>query len=228
MRGRIPPWPLLLVVGAFVLEVAALWSVRGVPDSRPVLRRFALQLDELESVSQTFRIGASGFDSVTVFPVAGTQPPRGRLLAKLVDVSGDREVWVRTIPAADLVAGRPYRLSFEPQADSRGRNYRLEFSRDGPGVEGVALRAGRGGGDPPYALVINNHERWAELAYDTTAAGARLIDRVEGRLAGVSTMLPFLVFAVWLAAHLAVLALASAIDRVLSVRSVRLQPDLSA
>lgn len=99
----------------------------------------------------------------------------GALRFELHDFTDGVRILSRYVPAAELGRGRGYRLAFDRQRDSLGREFRLDVSAPDPTrlATGVALWANKGDAYDAGVLFINDRERWADLAFTTHAPAGR-------------------------------------------------------
>lgn len=169
------------VVAALVfLAVADLAGLGGTLSSSGerlgVRRMVTPELSPEWRVSERFRMNTNGLSAITVRPVA-VGSPAGRIRLELRSLTAYAAPVSRTVevPVASLVRSSSYRFSFAPIADSRGVAYQLDISSS-PGApsRGVAFRATRGEGLRNAALLINDRERWADLAFQTESTQGTL------------------------------------------------------
>ena len=128
-------------------------------------------------VSQTFVMGADGFDGVWLRPSVTGGAPRGALLVDLLQVQGHAQQRVAkvVVPASDATSGASLHVRFRPVKASRGLIYQLNVRHadvgGGPAISLAATRedAVRGG-----RFVADGVEQWGDLVLETSSSRATL------------------------------------------------------
>jgi hypothetical protein len=162
-----------IALGVFYLFGLSL-PIAALPADTPGIRRFRTPpVGPGIVLSQTFRMTVSDLRAVEFRPVPTGADARGFVEVSLVEVAGgtERRVAAARLDAATLLQSQWHRLSFEPVAESRGRDYRLDIrsAEDRP-ASGVAVWATRGTRYGGGALLINGTERWADMGFRAVAA----------------------------------------------------------
>jgi hypothetical protein len=103
------------------------------------------------------------FQAVDVGNVSGSV----RLELRDMHIDADA-VRVAEVPAAVLVEDEWYRFEFDPLPHSADRRLRLDISPvTQEASTGITMRASRGDTFPGGALLLNERERWGDLAFRT-------------------------------------------------------------
>ena len=171
MWRRLPVWTnVWLIVGVAVvvaLNVPNAW----LPSDDLGLRRFQTpEITQNQVLSQTFTMTADDFYAIEV-AARSTGPVSGDVRFELRE---DELVYRVDVPAADLVDSSWYRLRFPVIGDSEDQRYRLDVS--GPQANpptGVALMATKGERYRGGTMLVDDRERWADLAFRTFAPEGR-------------------------------------------------------
>ena len=171
MWRRLPVWVIAwLMVGA-VLVVALNVPNAWLPSDDLGFRRFHTpEITPSQVLSQTFLMTADGFHAIEVV-ARPTGPVSGAVRFELRE---DDLVYRADVPAADLVDSPSYRLEFPPIPDSEGQEYRLDVSgSEANPPTGVALLATKGERYPGGTMLVDDRERWADLAFRTFSPESR-------------------------------------------------------
>jgi hypothetical protein len=184
-RRWAPAW----IAAGVVFVIALRMPGVSLPASSAGLRRFQIDINSATSVSQTFVMTADGLEAIEV-ATAGTPPTAtGNVRLELYDVSdGASFIHGTDVRAADLVAAPVFRFEFQPIDDSAGQTYRFDLhpSELSP-VAGVAVWATKGERYRGGSMLINDRERWADLAFAAVApAGRSSWDRLRDGSDGAS------------------------------------------
>ncbi len=137
-------------------------------------------------VSERFQMNTAGLRAITIRP-ALVGKPTGRVRFELRSVTPYASaVRVAEVAAAEMARDDTYRFEFAPIADSREVAYQLDVlsSPEAPSA-GVALWATRGERLADGVLLINDVERWGELAFETDATGRAWADAKAWLVLGV-------------------------------------------
>ena len=107
--------------------------------------------------------------AIEVFPAPVGERVSGFARFVLYDVTEGRPVRVRggVVTANSLMRAPSYLFEFPPIVDSADHSYRLDISTTQ--AEGVAFWATKGERYADGNLRINDHDRWADLAFQTHA-----------------------------------------------------------
>ena len=189
----VPRWFLAwIIVGCGIVTALNIPPVR-VPADAAGLRRFQVEIDPATRVSQTFLMTADGLHGVEFSAAATRKDVSGILRVELYDVTDGHVVRRTDVEAADVVKAAAYRFEFPPIDDSKDQFYRLDLlAGDSSPVEGLAVQATKGDRYSAGTMLINERERWADLAFATFAPAGqsswrRLMDASAGAaLAGIT------------------------------------------
>jgi hypothetical protein len=170
LRGWITAW---IVTGVVFVAALTIPSV-SLPADELGLRRFSVDIDPATTVSQTFLMPANGLEAVEITAEATRPEVTGDVRLDLYDVTdGVNFMHGTDVRAADLVKAPVYRFTFPPIDDSEGQRYRIEVRASDPPPAGVSLRATKGNRYREGTMLINDRERWADLAFATFAPAGR-------------------------------------------------------
>jgi hypothetical protein len=120
-------------------------------------------------IGQTFSMPGDGVYAIEVFPAAVGERVSGFARFVLYDVTEGRPVRMRggVATANSLMRAPSYLFEFPPIFDSADHRYRLDISTTE--AEGVAFWATKGERYADGNLRISDHDRWADLAFQTHA-----------------------------------------------------------
>ena len=143
------------------------------------LRSFLVPINQETTVSQTFTMTADGLGAVEVRPDVMGGAVSGWIEFELTE-EGSGVTRRGGVAAASLVPATPYRFEFAPINDSKDARFRLDLrSSETAPVIGLAVWATKGERYADGALQINGRDRWADLAFRTSApAGRSIWDRL--------------------------------------------------
>lgn len=143
------------------------------PGDRPGWRSFVTPpVAAGVEMGQTFLMNAAGLEAVDIRGRA-VGPVSGRIRLELLEVEGGDRRLIRTadVDAAEFISRDVYRFQFAPVADSAQKRYRVDvLSSPAAPATGVALLATKGARYSGGALVVNDRERWADLAFQVRTA----------------------------------------------------------
>ena len=171
MWCRLPVWTIAWLTVGVALVVALNVPNAWLPSDDLGLRRFQTpEIVPSQVLSQTFTMTADGFHAIEV-TARSTGPVSGVVRFELRE---DNVVYRADVPATDLVDSPSYRLEFRPIPDSQGQNYRLDVSgsQTNPPA-GVVLLATKGERYPGGTMLVDDRERWADMAFRTFALEGR-------------------------------------------------------
>jgi hypothetical protein len=174
MMAGVPLWARIWMLAGAVMLAAMNRPAASLPADRLGVRRFVIDVDAASVISQTFVMTANQFNAIELSARVAATRPSGALRFELWDLRDEVVVHATDVGAAEVAAVPAYRFEFPPISDSRNRTYRLDIfaSPDRPG-HGVGLRATKGERYRGGTLLLNDRERWADLAFTTFAAAAR-------------------------------------------------------
>ena len=137
-------------------------------------------------VSQVFRVGFSGLDSVTVRFARGPADPFGPLVLELVEIrkgGATRVVRQESVPATRALSGSQYTFAFRPVETWEPTTFRLDVKMpSAPAGRGIRLFAVEGHHLPDSTLMVNDAEGFADLAFRTSTAWPTLWSRLVHHL----------------------------------------------
>ena len=170
LRGWIAAW---IITGVVFVAALTIPSV-SLPADELGLRRFSVDVTPSTTISQTFLMPANGLEAVEITAETTGPVVTGDVRLDLYDVTdGVNFVHGAEVRAADLVKAPVYRFTFPPIDDSEGQRYRIEVRASEPPPTGVSVRATKGARYSGGTMLINDRERWADLAFATFAPAGR-------------------------------------------------------
>ncbi len=128
-------------------------------------------------VTQSFTMGADGFDGVWLRPTAVDGTPRGVLVVDLETGQDNerRRVERVAVPAADAVARSSLHVRFRPMRHSRGAPYAITIRHlQGDGGPAIDLAATRVDAWRDGRLFADGRELWGDLVFETSSRRATL------------------------------------------------------
>ena len=165
----IPGWAFAWgIVGVVMVVVLAVPGV-SLPSDDPGWRRFQTpEVSGAARLSQTFTMTANDFHAIEFLPISTEGTPTGDVSLELYDAPSARLVRRAFVRVTDLVRAPSYRFAFAPIPDSQGKQYRLDVvAAELSPPRGLALLATKGARYSGGAMLINETERWADLAFRT-------------------------------------------------------------
>ena len=186
-RRWAPAW----IAAGVVLVIALRMPGVSLPASSAGLRRFQVDINSATSVSQTFLMTADGLEAIEVSTAATHPIATGNVRLELYDVTdGASFIHGTDVRAADLVTAPVFRFEFPPIDDSAGQTYRVDLRPSDLPPAGVAVWATKGERYRGGSMLINDRERWADLAFTAVApAGRSSWDRLsDGSVAGSASL----------------------------------------
>lgn len=116
---------------------------------------------------------ADGFHAIEFATASAGGAVSGNLRLELEE-EGSGVVRSAEVSAADVISAPSYRFEFRPIPDSKDSVYRLDvLSSERSVSKGVAVWATKGERYAHGTMLINDRERWADLAFKTFAPAGR-------------------------------------------------------
>jgi hypothetical protein len=128
-------------------------------------------------LTQSFTMGADGFDGIWLRPSAATGVPRGDLLVDLVAVEGTGRARLERValPASDVVRTASVWVPWRPVTASRGRHFEIHVRHlHAEGGPDVRLAVTREDALASGQLTADGVEQWGDLVFETSSRRATL------------------------------------------------------
>lgn len=174
----------LIVGGLIAAQVHAVFlETAGLATNPPADREsVSTEIAGPATASQTFHVSAGDFDGVILFARPAGSPVAGDAVLELLEVHPQWETpLVRAVvPAADLVKRDAYAFRFPPVARPAGITFKLAISLPAASAgHGLVLRVVEEDRYPHGVAVVDGRELWGDLAFETRARKAVLINRLD-------------------------------------------------